>query len=379
MRLRSLALCLAPLLLTAPRAHAETATYVAANSQGCKVWAPLQRPSPNYKPQYTGSCKDGFASGKGHLDWLNTYASNRVTDSWDGYFLNGVFLGPAPLAATIEPQPNSNDYWLHLAPLPSGDLVLIVRTDDKGILDLCSGPTLALTASPRLSLTDDTAVQHAMADAAARLLPLCKTGFTSTSQVNVYNVPYQLDAGRHYPQSIAAARIDWPNLQPTSYNNSASATLHQQQRFAAADAQFAAAHKRFDDFTQRNHITAWVTAGQLDANPFKYQGKLVGVIVQLSRMLSPNVALVSGALDDDSGNLQLHGITPDFPDTSHSVLLAVRVGGREAPVDQPGPPQFTGITRVDSVTCIQQSCYDWTSWARGKTRIPWGEPYTPAP
>lgn len=379
MRLRFFALCLAPLLLNVPRAHAGTGGYVAANAQGCKIWAPLQRPSPNYKPQYSGACKEGFASGKGHVDWVNTYASNRITDTWDGYFVNGVFVGSITVAATIDPQPNSNEYWLHLGALPSGALVLVARTNDKGVIDLCSGPTIALTANARLSLTDDTVVQHAMSDAAARVLPLCKTGFTNISQVNVYNVPYQLDAGRHYPQSIAAARIDWPNLQPTSYNNSASATLHQQQRFAAADAQFAAAHKRFDDFTEHNHITSWVTAEQLDANPFKYQGKIVGIIVQLSRMLSPNVGLVSGAIDDDGGSVQLHDINPDFPDNSHSVLLAVRVNGRESLVGDSGPPQYTGVTRIDSLTCSQQSCYDWTSWARGKIRIPWGDPYTPTP
>lgn len=379
MRLRSLALCLASLLVTLSSAHAATAGYVAANAQGCKVWAPLQRPSPNYKPRYDGPCKAGLASGKGHLDWVNTFASNRVTSTWDGYFLDGVFTGPTSLAATIDPQPGSNQYWVHLGAIPSGDVIVIARTNDTGVLDLCDGPTIALIANPHLTLTDDPAVQRAMSDAAARLLPLCKTGFLNSTQVNVYNVPYQLDAGRHYPPFIAAARINWPNLQPVSYNNSAASALRQQQRFAAADAQSAAAHKHFDDFTQRNHITSWVTVQQLDTNPFKYQGKIVGIVVQLDRMLSPSVALVSGALDDDAGSLQLHGITPNFPDSNHGVLLAVRVGSREAPLDQPGPPQYTGVTRVDSVTCTQPSCYDWTIWARGKTRIPWGDPYTPAP
>jgi len=178
MRLRFFAFCLAPLLLNVPRAHAGTAGYVAANSQGCKIWAPLQRPSPNYKPQYVGACKDGFALGKGHVDWLNTYASNRVTEAWDGDFLNGVFVGATPVAATIDPQPSSNEYWLYLGELPSGDLTLSARANDKAVIDLSSGPTIAVTANPRLPLTDDTAVEHAMSDAAARVLPLCKTGFT---------------------------------------------------------------------------------------------------------------------------------------------------------------------------------------------------------
>jgi hypothetical protein len=217
-----------------------------------------------------------------------------------------------------------------------------------------------------------------MSDAAAKLLPLCKTGFIGRTQVNVYNVPYKLDAGRHYPQSIAVGLINWPNLKPASYSNTATAAVQQQQRFAAADAKTAAARKRFDDFSLRNHITSWVTAQQLDANPFKYTGKLVGLIVQLDRMESPNTALVSGSYDGDGGTVQLHGITPDFPDNSHSVVLAVRVGQREPLVGDTGQPQFTGVTRLDSATCTQSSCYDWTSWVRGQTRIPWGEPYVPA-
>lgn len=58
--------------------------YKPANAEGCKVWQPAQRRAPDLIPQYTGGCKDGMAGGKGHLDWLNKYASMRVSQSWDG-------------------------------------------------------------------------------------------------------------------------------------------------------------------------------------------------------------------------------------------------------------------------------------------------------
>lgn len=371
----TLALCVPALLIT--KARAQNTGYAPANAQGCKVWVPIQKPAPNYKPQYTGGCKDGLAQGKGRLDWLNTYASNRVTASWAGYFDEGVFVGDQPLTAHIEPQPRSNEYWVHLGKLAQGELIVLANSTGDGQMTMCENATLAVVAAPSLSLTDDDAVKRTMTEAAAKLLPLCKEGAGRASQINVYDEPYQRNASQQLPMFVASSRVVWPDTTPVGYDNTASAKVRQQQRMAAANAKLLAARQRFDDFTKRNHITAWVTAQQLDANPFKYAGKTVGLIVQLSRMLSPNTALVSGALEDDGGAVQLHGITPDFPDDRHSVLLVVRVGQRE-PLVGGGDLTATGVTRLDSATCEQSGCDDWLSWQRGADRISWGDPYAPA-
>jgi hypothetical protein len=62
--------------------------------------------------------------------------------------------------------------------------------------------------------------------------------------------------------------------------------LRAKERGADQAAKLQIERNRFDDFSKRNRITAWVTANQLDTNPFKYEGKTVGMIVQLQRMVT---------------------------------------------------------------------------------------------
>jgi hypothetical protein len=42
--------------------------WIADPSSGCKMWNP--QPSPGETVSWSGACKDGFAEGKGKLDWL---------------------------------------------------------------------------------------------------------------------------------------------------------------------------------------------------------------------------------------------------------------------------------------------------------------------
>lgn len=42
--------------------------WIADAKTGCKVWNP--RPSPGEAVRWAGSCRDGFADGKGVLEWL---------------------------------------------------------------------------------------------------------------------------------------------------------------------------------------------------------------------------------------------------------------------------------------------------------------------
>ena len=98
-------------------AAAQSSTgYTPANAAGCQVWRPAQLRAPDFIPQYAGACSQGKANGKGKLEWLNKFASMRVSTSWDGYFQDGVYVGASPVHATIEPEVRSNDYivpcWL---------------------------------------------------------------------------------------------------------------------------------------------------------------------------------------------------------------------------------------------------------------------------
>ena len=353
--------------------------YTPANPQGCKVWQPPQLRAPDFIPKYTGGCRDGMASGKGHLDWLNKYASMRVSQSWDGYFSDGVYAGAKAFPFTIEPEPRANEYIVRLGTVKGGDVVVFASNTRDGAMDLCGTQMLGVSLNGKTPATDDAAVKQAMTDAAQSLGQFCATTPRPTVQVNAYAETFQIDAHGQRTPLVAAARLDWGTHQLSGYSNQASAQVRSQQRGADQAARLDAERKRFQDFSRRNGISAWVTAAQLDANPFKYEGKTVGVIVQLDRMVTRDTALVQGALDDDGGTLQLHNNNPDFPDNAHSVLLAVKAGHREPIVgDRDASPVFTGITRLDSATCTEQACGDWLEWSwRGANRIPWGAPYTP--
>jgi hypothetical protein len=303
----------------------------------------------------------------------------RVSQSWEGYFSDGVYAGAKPFNFAVEPEPRSNEYIVRLGTVQGGDVVVFASNTRDGAMDLCGTQMLGVSLNGKTPATDDAAVKQAMTDAAQSLGKFCPTTPRPSVQVNAYDRPFQIDAhGQRTPQ-IADARLDWGTHQLSSYSNQASAQLRNKQRGAEQASKLDAERKRFQDFSRRNGISAWVTAAQLDANPFKYEGKTVGVVVQLDRMVTRDTGLVQGALDDDGGMLQLHGINPDFPDNAHIVVLAVKAGHRE-PVtgDSDKSTAFTGITRLDSATCSEQDCADWLEWSwRGANRIAWGAPYTP--
>ncbi len=364
---------------TDPATGESTTGYTKADANGCRVWVPLQLHAPDYVPKYTGACKDGMADGKGSLQWLYAYAEMRPKTTWQGYFRDGVYVGDTALPHAIEPQPNSNDYWVHLGAIGGGEVVVVAKNDSDGRMDLCAPDTVALSLNSRVQPTDDAAIKQAMTDAGSRLQALCPTPKHSATQINIYTEPYRLDAQHRRPTPVADANLNWTNGMISGYSNRASSALKSSQNATARSSKLQVSHQRFDEFTRRNGISAWVTAAQVDQNPFKYEGKTVGMIVQLDRMMTPNTAVVEGGLEDDSGSVQLHGITPDFPDDKHAVLLAAKVGRREPAADGSSSLlSFTGVTRVATEPCSRSGCYDWIDWTEGDERIHWGQPYTPA-
>jgi hypothetical protein len=370
--LGTLALTALPLV-----AAAQSTGYTPANAAGCQVWRPAQLRAPDFIPQYTGACSHGQANGKGKLDWLNKFASMRVSTSWAGYFQDGVFVGASPVHYTIEPEQRSNDYIVHLGSVKGGDVVVFAGNARDGAMDLCGTNMLGVSLNAKTPATDDTAVKQAMTDAAHSLGQYCPTTPRPSVQVNAYAEPFKIDDHGMRTASVASASLNWETHQLAGYSNSASALVRSQQQHSAQLSKLADARKRFDDFSRRNGITAWVTTGQLDQNPFKYEGKTVGIVVQLDRMLTRDTGLVGGNGDAGGADVQLHGITPEFPDNSHTVLLAVKAEKRE-PIagSRSTDPAYTGVAKVDSLTCSEEDCQDLLGWQRGADRIHWGDPYS---
>lgn len=66
--------------------------WITDSVSGCKVWN--QNPSPNESINYTGTCKDGIASGKGSVQW---YKNGELTQISEGNYIDGRLHGKGKL------------------------------------------------------------------------------------------------------------------------------------------------------------------------------------------------------------------------------------------------------------------------------------------
>jgi hypothetical protein len=88
---------LAAIALISFRAMAQTdnstaSDWITATNQPCKIWNP--EPQSNESATWSGSCKDGLASGKGILHWTE---DGKPGGEFDGEYANGKRNGFAVL------------------------------------------------------------------------------------------------------------------------------------------------------------------------------------------------------------------------------------------------------------------------------------------
>ena len=101
-------LCIASAFILCAPAVALAGDWIADAKTGCKVWNP--QPSAGETVRWSGPCKDGFADGKGALDWLRgnsqyerdegEWRAGRQTgegaQTWPGGRYKGQFLDSLP-------------------------------------------------------------------------------------------------------------------------------------------------------------------------------------------------------------------------------------------------------------------------------------------
>ena len=58
--------------------------WIADSFTGCKIWNPA--PQPHETVHWAGPCKDGFAEGKGTLQWTE---NGQLGDRYDGEYQHG--------------------------------------------------------------------------------------------------------------------------------------------------------------------------------------------------------------------------------------------------------------------------------------------------
>lgn len=369
------ALTCLPVTAALAKGSGNASGYTADLDGRCEVWAPSMLGQRDYALRYTGACKNGRAEGKGKAEWLYRYAEMKVKAAWEGEFRNGVFLDGQKIKGNVEPQ-SGDRYVVDMGTVSGADLRFVSRSAQDAPMELCKVDQVALVLSPKVEPSDDEQVQRVMESGAKAYFGACPNGNRGPN-IGVFTEPLKPRPNGMLPNPMASARYDSENGKLTSYSNEAAAKARQARQQAEYSQKQDEARKQFNEFSRKHAITAWVTAQQLEENPFRWEGKTVGLVVRLERMVSRDSALIRSGFREWGANLQLTGISPDFPESRRSVLLAAKVGKREKLADSnDNSPLYTTLRHVDSRVCERDGCNDWLMWARGERELVWGEPYT---
>ncbi len=370
-----LAITLLPATAAWAKGSADTTGYTDDVDGRCQAWAPSMLGQRDYALRYHGGCKNGRADGKGKAEWLYRYAEMKVKATWDGEFRNGVFLDGQKIKGNVEPV-QGDRYVVDMGSVSGADVLFISRSPQDGPMELCKVDQVALTLGAKVNAADDDAVKRIMTDGATLYRKACPNG--KNLRVGVFTEPVKPRPNGMLPNPMANARVDDETGNLSGYSNDAAAKAKQEQQKAEFAQKQEEARKRFNEFSRKHNLAAWVTAQQLEENPFRWEGKNVGVVVRLDRMLTKDAALIRSGLRDWGPSLQLTGITPDFPESRRSVLLAAKVGKRERLADsnENATATYSTLTHLDSRVCERDGCGDWFSWARGDRELVWGEPFT---
>jgi hypothetical protein len=131
---------------------------------------------------------------------------------------------------------------------------------------------------------------------------------------------------------------------------------------AAADQvrqRVAASHERFDSFMKKNGVEAWPPLDQFKANPFVYEGKIVGLISSCVQMIGRDRGIFEGGI-------LVSSVPTDACQVDIKILLAGRVQGNEL-VETPfgGKVPVPHLNLVDFYRCQQNQlryCEDVFFW-----------------
>ncbi len=66
--------------------------WITATNKPCKLWNP--EPQPNESVTWSGACKDGYATGKGVVQW---FEDGKADIRFDGTYMNGKRNGPGTI------------------------------------------------------------------------------------------------------------------------------------------------------------------------------------------------------------------------------------------------------------------------------------------
>ncbi|GHU06279.1 hypothetical protein AGMMS50225_00620 [Betaproteobacteria bacterium] len=348
--------------------------YVLPDSGGCAVWAPSTlKSSDEYTLRYNGGCHNGRAEGRGKAEWLYRSLPGKVRSSWVGEFRNGVFLN-AQAIEEVEPLPGDT-YIVPMGTVGNARLLFISRSERDGPVELCRVESLRLEAASGTRLGDDDSMKKLVHDTLAHYRKTCPHPQGSREfKIGIHAAAFKPLPNNILPNPQVEASVNPVTGAISYYVNSVANDLRQEKARTDHRQQQEESRQRFLEFTRKNAIHAWVTLRQLDENPFRWENKTVGLVVRLDTMLTRDSALIHSGMRNEGGYAYLSGITPEFPGSENSVLLAVQVGVREKPTDERAA--YVNLRHIDSRLCERAACADWFMWGRTQD-VNWGQPFQP--
>jgi len=113
-----------------------------------------------------------------------------------------------------------------------------------------------------------------------------------------------------------------------------------------------------DQFVKKYGVQAFVSMRVLAANPFNFEGKVVGVIVSFNEMLTPTTGVLGGGL------LEPQVLVSQIPRGTfkggETVILAGRIIGK-SPVKTPGGEVSLSHLKFVGMQLCDADCFVWAS------------------
>ena len=371
-----------------PQPPPDQAGWLRDARNGCRVWVPAWLRGGRFELHWSGPCQAGRAEGQG-VATIKVMPQDHSPRQLRGHFRDGVFLGDAPFANEIVKLPMSDvlialptggligaEFWLHQIFASDASIALCDRHD----------PSVIAVAPAHLSALDEDGVKRFMRRAAEAARAACATAGRARVRVVPFNYSRAIDGNRTaFRPEIASAEVYGLNegkAELTSYRNDAAAAEERRRRAERSQqrrqdyAEHAAkTREAFRAFTAQAGVVNWVKAEQVEANPFRWQNKVVGMRVDFLRMISPSMALVAGQKGD---RLLLTGVPTDLFTGPAMVVVAGRVGPRLATQ----VPERDGSNRTMSLVqlalvkahpCTLRGCMDLFEWlGHDFEKFPWG-------
>lgn len=363
--------------------HVLAAGYVTDGQSKCQVWASNILNKADYRLRYQGDCKAGRAEGQGRAEWLYHYTEDKLAYLWEGRFKNGIFIGDQPVEGNVEGDSTRSIYLVEMGQLPNAKIVFISTSENALPMNLCAVEQIAVTIDSKIKDEDEESVNSMLRNAGERYRTSCPKTNNLSFFIRAYHPPQGLSTASWLANSFAEVKFTPTNSGEEAYSeykNTAVLKLKIAAQEKTYQEKLAATRKNFIDFSRTNKVESWVTSGNLDKNPFIWEGKTVALVVRLERMLSPTLALVRGvnANYSEQRRLLLNNVTPEFF-TEKDTIVVVRVGKRNnsATLDEALTTTLIGTISLDFITgqpCEKDLCKDWFSWKKSEETINWNKP-----